>query len=335
MSARASGLMEATELYHAETITLPLRLATYEELRYQHKLAEPRKLARMVDSRFHPNLRLLWAEGRNLLNDETVLVPYETVHTNFTIPSPEGHGCFNATSNGLASGNHLLEAITHGLCELVERDATTLWKFRGEERLTIGRVDLSSITDPTCQELLSKFEVANTKVGIWNVTTEINLPVFVCYLLEGEGNESWYSAKVAAGFGCHPSRAVALTRDLTEAAQSRLTIVSGSRDDFGNEAYDPCSDQSLLEAIATAADAQVHTNFHDVPNFEGDTLEADLEWELRCVKNAGFDQVIVVDLSRKEFGIPVVRVIVPGLEAMIVPGYVPGQRGQAILEVPT
>src|SRR2546422_10018812 len=39
-SARASGLMEAAELYHAETITLPLRLATYEELRYQHNVVE-------------------------------------------------------------------------------------------------------------------------------------------------------------------------------------------------------------------------------------------------------------------------------------------------------
>src|SRR5678815_5072810 len=90
--AHASGLMEAAELYHAETITLPLRLATYEELRWAS------------DSRFHPNLRLLWCEGRDLLNGEDVFVPYEMVHTNYTTPLPDGHGCFTATSNGLASG---------------------------------------------------------------------------------------------------------------------------------------------------------------------------------------------------------------------------------------
>src|SRR5437879_13761819 len=44
--ARVSGLMEAAELYHAETITLPLRLATYEELRYQHNVVEPEELPR-------------------------------------------------------------------------------------------------------------------------------------------------------------------------------------------------------------------------------------------------------------------------------------------------
>src|SRR5438067_3685442 len=76
-SARASGLMEAAELYHAETITLPLRLATYEELRYQYKVVEIDELPRDSDSRFHLNLRLLWCEGRDLLNEENVFVPYE------------------------------------------------------------------------------------------------------------------------------------------------------------------------------------------------------------------------------------------------------------------
>src|SRR6266571_736709 len=104
-SARASGLMEAVELYHAETITRPLRLATYEELRYQHNIVDIDELARGSASLFHPNLRLLWCEGRDLLKEDNVFVPYEMVHTNYTTPLPDGHGCFTATSNGLASGN--------------------------------------------------------------------------------------------------------------------------------------------------------------------------------------------------------------------------------------
>ena len=68
-SARASGLMEASELYHAETITLPLRLASYEELRYQYNVVEIDELAREVRrSHFQSNLRLLWCEGLDLFN---------------------------------------------------------------------------------------------------------------------------------------------------------------------------------------------------------------------------------------------------------------------------
>src|SRR5262249_14490630 len=118
-SAQASGLMEASELYHAETITLPLRLASYEELRYQHSVVEIDDLPRESGSRFGSNLRLLWCEGFDLLTRENVFVPYEMVHTNYTTPLPDGHGCFAASSNGLASGNRVVEAVSHGICEVV------------------------------------------------------------------------------------------------------------------------------------------------------------------------------------------------------------------------
>src|SRR5262249_16106556 len=143
-SARVSGLMEAAELYHAETTVLPLRLATYEELRYQHNVVEINELPRKSGSRFHPNLRLLWCEGLDLLSKKKVFVPYEMVHPNYTMPFPDGYGCFTASSNGLASGNRLVEAISQAICEVIERDATTLWKLRGAENLNDDRLDLGS-----------------------------------------------------------------------------------------------------------------------------------------------------------------------------------------------
>ena len=83
-------------------------------------------------SPFSPDLTLLWIEGMDLLGGGPVWVPFELVSTNYTLPLPPGSGCFQANTNGLASGNHSLEAISHGLCEVVERDATTLWKLQSE-----------------------------------------------------------------------------------------------------------------------------------------------------------------------------------------------------------
>jgi YcaO-like protein with predicted kinase domain len=331
-SARASGLMEATELYHAETITLPLRLATYEELRYKYRVADPRELAHSSGSRFHHNLRLPWAEGRDLVSDATVLIPYEIVHTNYTVPPPDGHGCFTSSSNGLASGNHPLEAISHGVCEVVERDATTLWKLRGKARLQEGRLDLSTIDDPTCQELLQKFDRARIAVAVWELSSDINLPVFACYILPREDATFWRSANLAAGFGCHPARNIALARALTEAAQSRLTFISGSRDDFWREAYDPWPDHDLIEAVLDQALSVCKRPFSNIPNWDNETLEEDVACELQCLNEAGLKEVIVVDLTKEELGIPVFRVVVPGLESMAVPDYLPGRRGRKILE---
>ena len=89
----------------------------------------------------------------------------------------------------------------------------------------------------------------------------------------------------------------------------------------------------MVRAIRRQTSGLAQTcRFHDVPNWDGETLEDDLERELKCVKDAGVRQVVVVDLTKPEFGLPVVRVIVPGLESILVPGYVPGRRGRVMLE---
>ena len=330
-SARASGLMESVELYHGETITLPLRLATYEELRYQHTVVDVDELPLSSGSRFHPNLRLLWCEGRDLLNGENVFVPYEMVHTNYTTPLPDGYGCFTASSNGLASGNHVIEAVSHGICEVIERDATALWKLRHAENLDESRLDLGSVDDSICREILGKFERAGLCVAVWDITSDVKIAAFACFIFPRHDGAMWHCA-VAAGHGCHPVRQVALVRALTEAAQTRLTIISGLRDDFRRDTYEQLLDPDVIRAIRRSSLASAPARrFRDIPSWDGETLEDDVEWELKCIREAGIRRVVVVDLTKPEFGLPVVRVIVPGLEPMPGPGYLPGRRAQLVL----
>jgi YcaO-like protein with predicted kinase domain len=331
-SARASGLMESAELYHAETITLPLRLATYEEIRYRHTVVEVEKLPRSSGSRFHPDLRLLWCEGRDLLSGETVLVPFEMVHTNYTTPFPDGYGCFTASSNGLASGNELIEAISHGICEVVERDASTLWKLRKDEgKLDVDRLDLTSVDDPICQELIGKLESAGLSVNVWDVTSDIGIAAFACVIVPREESALWHDS-AAIGHGCHPAREVALARAVTEAAQARLTVIAGVRDDFGREIYDDLQRADVLNAARQRGSNSVPTRLlRDIPHWDGETFEEDVEWQLNCIRQAGLGRVVVIDLTKPEFGLAVVRVIVPGLEPMFERGYVPGRRAQSVL----
>jgi len=328
-SARASGVMEAAELFHAETITLPLCLATYEEMRYQRNVVEVGDLPRGSGSRFHPNLRLLWCEGRDLLNGESVFVPYEMVHTNYTIPLPDGHGCFAASSNGLASGNAKIEAVSQGVCEVVERHATTLWKCRDEEQLEENRLDLASVDDAICQEILAKLDRAGLGVAVWDITSDIKIAAFACLIVPQDDNAVWHCA-AAAGYGCHPAREIALVRALTEAAQARLTVISGLRDDFRGDTYEQLLDPDVVRTVRYRMTASAPARrFRDVPSWDGETFEDDMEWELKCIRKVGVKRVIVVDLTKPEFGLPVVRVIVPGLETMPGAGYITGKRAQA------
>jgi ribosomal protein S12 methylthiotransferase accessory factor len=332
-AAKASGLMESIESYHAERITLPLKLGSYEDLRYTHRLVDIERLPRRTDSRFTPYGQLLWIEGRDLVGDQALWVPYELVHLNYTLPMPTGHGCFVASSNGLASGNHALEAISHGICEVVERDATTLWHLLDEGRRDRTRVDLNSVDDPRCRDALDRFAAANVWVAVWETTSDVGIPAFLCRALEADPPpRSGY--RPCTGMGCHPSREVSLLRALTEAAQSRLTFISGARDDMSRGEYAEFLDPETYETWRALMSSEwPGRDFRQVPTWQANSFEDDLSWEMECLHAVGIDQVVVLDLTKPEFGVPVFRVVIPGLEGIDnSPKYLPGPRARAVMK---
>ncbi|MGH9643733.1 MAG: YcaO-like family protein [Terriglobales bacterium] len=334
-AAKASGLMESVEGYHAEHISLSLKLASYEELRYTHNVVDVSRLARPINGFFRPTLPLLWIEGRDLLQDTYVWLPYEMVHLNHVLPLPPGTGCFVNSSNGLASGNHLLEAISHGICEVVERDATTLWSLSARAAQQKTRVDLDSIDDADCRATLEKYERSAVCVAVWETTSDIGIPAFLCLTTERTINPL-RPLPSALGFGCHPTRPIALLRALTEAAQSRLTYISGSRDDLGRNAYEHSLSSNILESDHARMEMPERMRqFRDAPSFDSATFNEDVVWELERLLSAGITSAIVVNLTKPELGLPVVRVVVPGLEPKdSISNHVPGPRARAIMGNP-
>jgi ribosomal protein S12 methylthiotransferase accessory factor len=290
------------------------------------------RLPRLSSGAYHDHLRLLWIEGRDLCGGAPAWLPFEMVHTNYTLPLPPGSGSFSMSSSGLASGNHLLEAVSHAICELVERDATTLWHCRSEERRLRTRVDLTTVDDPGCRDVIVRCERAGVSVAVWEITTEIGIPAFKCAIAESSPDLHRPIGPMG-GMGCHPAREIALLRALTEAAQSRVTLIAGSRDDVRHGRPDPAPYLDTLARFHDRLSAPGPTRrFGDAPTWRGETFEADVAWELERLTACGMTQVVVVDLTRREFGVPVVRVVIPGLETLHdIPGYTPGARARSAL----
>lgn len=331
ISAKVSGVMESVEGYHSEHICLPLKLGSYEELRSTHTLPDPKTLPQSKNDRWHPHLQLLWIEGFDLMEHRSVWVPFELTHLNAALDGLPGEGAFIAGSSGLASGNHLLEAVSHGICELVERDALALWRLREDAPTT--RVDISSVDDPDCVWLLQKFDAAKITVGLWSISSDIGVASFLCCGLD-ETREEFHPMPVAVGSGSHPSRAVALSRALTEAAQCRATLIAGSREDLSAADYQRLFSAQAQEPWRRLLRSPPTLKFCQVPDFLSDNLVNDVDYELRCLERCGLKEVVVVDLTRPELGIPVVRVIVPGLEPDNSNRRL-GLRSQAILSAET
>ena len=235
------------------------------------------------------------------------------VHTAYTLPAPNGTGCFVATSNGLASGNHLLEATSHAICETVERDAATLHNVVTPAERALQLIDPRTVEDPDCAEALGRLDWAGMSAVIWDITTDIGIPAFKCLIAEGKR----YPVPLAGpsvGTGCHPSREVALLRAITEAVQARLAAISGARDEPSVWDDPP----GLETECALGQEAELGSRgarpFTAVASSESESFDEDVAWELSALSSAGISEVVAVDLTRDEFAIPVVRIIVPGLE---------------------
>ncbi len=314
-AAKASGVMESIEAFMAERITLPLVLGSVSDLRSSLPLVDVDRLPRTTDSTYHPDAPLLWIEGRELFSGTPRWVPYEMVHTAYTMPRPTGTGCFLATSNGLASGNHLLEAVSHAICEIVERDAATLQVVRAPAETASRRIDPRTVDDPDCAEALDRIDQAGLSMAIWDMTSDVGIPAFSCRIAgRGRFPVPEYDGE---GMGCHPAPNVALLRALTEAAQSRLGFISGARDDPADWEHPGQAGQEPPLAPTTDPADEAARDFTSVAGFAGDSFDADVAWEVAALRSAGISEVVTVDLTQEEFGIPVVRVIIPGLEGSI------------------
>jgi ribosomal protein S12 methylthiotransferase accessory factor len=331
-AAKASGVMEAIESYHAEHITLPLKLGSYEELRYSHRCVDIERLPRLGPDGISRDTPLLWVEGTELFSGRATWVPFEIVNLNFAMPLPGGRAGFQEGSNGLASGNHLQEAVVHAICELVERDAATLWHLLDQAAQDRMRVDLSTVDDDTCLDLLHKLEAAGVYVAVWEITSDVGIAAYQCRIFSKAGPPG-DTRRPSLGMGCHPSRAVALSRALTEAAQSRLTFIAGARDDIPRSEYRGQLDPGLHASwMSRLRDCTPRRSFTAAPDFSGRDLRGELDWQLARLAAVGITDVIVVNLTRAEFDIPAARVVIPGLEGVDhTPDYVLGARAQARL----
>jgi len=332
VAAQVSGLMESIESYHAEHVQLPLMHGSYRELSARHRVVDIRGLQRQTTSNFHVDLPLLWVAGTDLIGGQPVLVPYELVHTDFRLPLPTGSGAFIMSSNGLASGNHITEALSHAICELIERDANTLWRFGGGTAQQRRQIDLRTVDDPDCLDVLCRFESAGVDVFVWDTTSDIGVCSYLCTIVDRDGRGNWPMLPVT-GSGCHPRRAIAMLRALTEAAQGRLTLISGSRDDLSESLFNDAEIRSqCAETRKNLAPANVVRTFRDAPDTDNEAFDSDVQWELQCIVRSGIQEAIAVNLTQPEFGIPVVRVVIPYLESISeLQGYVPGIRARKVM----
>ena len=300
--SKISGIMEGIERYSSEIHDRKIRLDTFEMLEGLEPAINPRDL--ILPAETEPGHVLPWIEGWDIANNERVLVPAQAVFH----PLPRNfRQIFRTSTNGLASGNTREEAVFHALCEVIERDAWSLVEATRDTGPAVTNID-----DPMLLQMQKKFADAEVEVIVRDITSDVGIPTMAAVADDVLLKDP---SLLTIGIGTHTNARIAVMRALTEVAQSRLTQIHGAREDTVTADLRKKMGYDRVKRINAYWFRDNGTvDYAALQSFDSDDFATDIRYAIEALKKQGLSRVIVVDLTREEIGVPVVRVIVPGLE---------------------
>ncbi|OEJ56703.1 hypothetical protein BGM19_00145 [Streptomyces agglomeratus] len=302
--AKLSAVMEAIELWHVEQ---PLPVAAHGPATEVAPECPVTALPLTVPYTERTLSRMVWewTPGTGLVSGQSVLLPVDLVRRRARRPewSPD---VLRATSTGLACGNSRDEALLHALFEVVERDVLYRDAVVGGRRRTL--IAPGTVDEPYGREVVDRLVAAGMALEIALVDGPYGLPVCVAYVWSED------VPVVFAGGGCHSVPAIALTRAVTEAAQSRLTAIAGTRDDLPSDAAG--FDTASFRPAQTTGLVPWPEVTRPFPGPGGD-LAVQVGDVARRIERVTGHEPIALDLSDSASPIHAVHVVCPGTRSRI------------------
>jgi ribosomal protein S12 methylthiotransferase accessory factor len=218
----------------------------------------------------------------------------------------------------VASGNLHLEAVTHAICEAVERDALSQIQFAAsfgephDQPPSEVAIELTTLP-PLSREWAERIANAEIDLDVFDITNDIGVPTFEALLIDEHypAPDGGFRPAGFFGLGTHPDADIAVFRALSEAIQARVGMIHAARDSF--------NDRRMVTRPAAIAMMRARTryrrrrSFSETPTFRSPDLLAELDFLVNRIVSAGARHCVVVDLTRQDWGIPVVRVRIDGL----------------------
>jgi ribosomal protein S12 methylthiotransferase accessory factor len=339
MQAKASGLCEGLERYYGVfQDTEPRQRARLSDLngeaidprgwllfsdrQYKERRQRNEKGSRFsfIPVPFDPDQEIEWSPVWSLTRQKMRYIPTAMAYYDYPLVADQMF-CV-ACSNGNAAGNSFEEAVVQGFLELVERDSVALWWYN---RVARPGVDLASFGEPYLDRLQSFLGKHGREYWAIDLTADLGIPVFAsisrCVKRPQE--------QIVLGFGAHLDPKIALLRAVTEMNQMLSSpLLSGEEVGATSQGIDPETGHWLKSATVanqpylrpTAGRAADSASY---PCAGTDDLTADIRACQSRVEAVGLE-MLVLDQTRPEIGLPVVKVIVPGLRHFW-PRFAPGR----------
>jgi ribosomal protein S12 methylthiotransferase accessory factor len=331
-ASHAGAMMEAIERYCVETWRHERHVGTRAQVAEAHpdlSVMDPATMILQQEGVYNDDTVLEWGAGWDLLNDCRTLLPLDLILTPYRWHE---HRIWYSSSNGLAAGNNLEEAVCHALAELIERDAYTIAAIRAElvprvqafldaalgvgppnavvdvDRSHTPSVDLDTVPGPI-KKLVRAAQRDKSEIWLRDMTSDLGIPAFVASMrrIEDDGTEL-----AAGGFGCDPNSTIAAIRAITETAQGRNVQIQGVREDASAARGTP--DAASTRRALWCHDSNRWIRFDEVPSYENADILDDITLMLERLRQADIKEVYAVDVSDPAIPATVVRVIIPEME---------------------
>ncbi|OPY22945.1 MAG: YcaO-like family protein [Methanobacterium sp. PtaU1.Bin097] len=306
--AKASAMMEAFERYSAEINVEDAQMFETGLYGEMEGAINPETLILPQQSYKADTTRLDWIKTVDVTDDEEYLAPVNAIYHPY-IPRG-GAVLFKSNTNGLASGNRIEEAVYHGITEVVERDAWSIFEAKKKCR---GEVVCDGTENPLIRDMLHKFDQSEIEVKLLDLTADVDITTIAAVADDTVLRDP---ALLSLGVGTHLNPEVAVIRALTEVAQSRATQIHGTREDTNRAVFMRKAGYERMKRINKHwfSDSHKLIDISHIKDKSKPTFKEDIETCVNILKKNGFDKIYYTNLTRREIEIPVARVIIPGME---------------------
>lgn len=318
--AKASAMMEAFERYSAEINQSDKNKFVNEIFEEIEKAIDPKKLILPQLPFDVEKTPLDWVKAVDITDDQEHLIPANAIYHPY-VPL-KGSPLFQSNTNGLASGNRVEEAVFHGMMEVVERDAWSIFEAKKEPK---REVNCEETDNPLIRDLLDKFEKTGIEVKLIDLTADIEITTIAAV---SDDTVLKDPALLTLGVGTHLDPEVAVLRALSEVAQSRATQIHGTREDTTRAVFMRKAGYERMKRINKHwfGESEKFVDLSQIKDKSGTSFKEDINTSITLIKKIGFKQILYVDLTRPEIEVPVVRVVIPGMETYSVDSERRGKR---------
>lgn len=266
-----------------------------------------------VPPAFDPDRELDWTPLWSLTNRRHRLLPTAMLYFGGgTDPA------LFADSNGSAAGGSLEDAVLQGLLELVERDAVAIWWYN---RLFVPEVHLAAFPDPRLAAQVAQHAAIGRSLHVLDVTSDLGVPAAVAVSARTDDDTG---ARILLGFGAHLDPVTAVRRALAEVNQMLPTDATDPRrsDDVDWRRW-ACHATLVNQPYLRPDPAARPRRPGDWDHIPRPDVRDDVEALVDTLADHDLE-TLVLDQTRPDVGMPVVRVVVPGLRSMWA-RYAPGR----------